>query len=192
MKRKVTKVMAEAAISAGADPNNLEVISDEEFAQLKADGELTAEELELEGNDGVPGDDGEEENAPTAEEFAAVNEQVETLTASLTESATQVESLTTQVADLEKQLEQKASDPLRKIAEDRISVMRVALGMTAIDMSGFGTDSLVAEYNALDTNFKKLYKPGGVGPTPKGEEEETKPQNITSIDAARLRAVGSF
>lgn len=205
MRKKVTQSMAAAAISAGADPNSFEIVSQAAYDALSeeeknvtetpGEGEAAASEGEGEGETAAASEgEGEGEaaagegegNAAPAENLTA---QVEALTGSLSEAQAQVETLTAQVADLEGQLEAAASDPLRKIAEERIAVMRTALGMVKIEMSDFTTKSILAEYNALDTQFKKAFKPGGtVKVTP--VEEEANKDKVTHIDSARLGAVG--
>lgn len=198
MKRKVTQAMATAAVANGADHTLLEIVSQEEYDQIQAaaDGADGADDGKGTGASGA--DAGEGTNASdgedTPDELALATAQVEALTTELTEANASVETLTTQVTDLTAKLEQSASEPLRVIAEARIAIMRTGLGMTHIDMSAFSTDSVLAEYTALDAQFTKAYKTGGHKPAKaKGTETadgEAKPTKVTKLDNARLRAVG--
>jgi len=97
--------------------------------------------------------------------------------------------LTAQVAELTSKLEASKSDPLRVIAEERMGVMRVALGLSKVDFSELSTSSLVVEYNAVDSKFKKNFKAGG-HVKPKESTTEKKKATITSIDQARFSATG--
>jgi len=203
MKRKVTQAMATAAIANGVDPKTLEIVSQEDYDQIQAcgkDGEGEAGGCSCEGEctcegegktASADGDDGEE----TPEELLILaTAQVEALTVELTTANGSIETLTAVVADLETKLDQAASEPLRVVAEDRIAVMRTALGMTHIEMSAFSTNSLMAEYNALDTQFTKAYKSGGHKPTKVAGTDSAdavpKKTKVTKLTDARLRAVG--
>lgn len=195
MKRKVTAEMAEAAIASGADPKDLEVLSQEDYDAWKAaeeDPSATectceegAEECTCGAKEASEGHEGED-----SEELLAAQAQIEQLQTDLAQATEQVETLTAQVTDLEKSLEQRSSDPLRKIAEDRIYALRVALGMVKVDMSEFSTESILAEYKALDGQFNKWYKSGGSVKTKVADEEDAPKQKVTSIDEARFRSVG--
>lgn len=194
MKRKVTAEMAEAAIASGADPKDLEVLSQEDYDAWKAaeeDPSATectceegAEECTCGAKEASEGHEGED-----SEELLAAQAQIEQLQTDLAQANEQVETLTAQVTDLEKSLEQRSSDPLRKIAEDRIYALRVALGMVKVDMSEFSTESILAEYKALDGQFNKWYKSGGSVKTKVADEEDAPKQKVTSIDQARYRSV---
>lgn len=184
MKRKVTQAMAEAAISAGADPNSLEIVSQESYDTLTPE-ERTAVEETAEITEDVE----TEASVVEEEEVNPLTAQVEELTTELASANSQVEVLTVQVADLTGKLEKSASDPLRMIAEDRIQHLRVALGLSKIDLGAFSTESIIADYNALNEQFTKLYKPGGHAPAKKTEKPTEQPK-VTSIESARLRAVG--
>jgi signal peptide peptidase SppA len=175
-KRYVTAAMAEAAITAGADPDNLDVITQEAYDKLTPE-EVEASELEA-----------EQEQEPTEAELQ-LTAQIDNLSVDLSAANGQIETLTAQVAELTSKLEASKSDPLRVIAEERMGVMRVALGLSKVDFSEFSTSSLVVEYNAVDSQFKKNFKAGG-HVKPKESTTEKKKATITSIDQARFSATG--
>lgn len=192
MKKKVTAAMAEAAISAGADPKTLEIVSQEEYDAYLAEHETQepenldteVEDLETEASEQEVGAEAEESNDGD-------DEQVASLTASLIEANAENEGLVAKVKELEDKLTAANADPLRIIAEERISVMRVALGLTSVDMSKFSTSSILAEYQALDEQFKKSFKSGGYAPSKKTDHKaDVKVASIHSFDRAHLRAVG--
>ena len=180
MKRKVTATMAEAAITAGADPDNLDIITQEAYDKLTPEEVEASEELLVE--------ETEVEQEPTEAELQ-LTAQIDNLGVDLSAANGQIETLTAQVAELTSKLEASKSDPLRVIAEERMGVMRVALGLSKVDFSEFSTSSLVVEYNAVDSQFKKNFKAGG-HVKPKESTTEKKKATITSIDQARFSATG--
>ena len=180
MKRKVTATMAEAAITAGADPDNLDIITQEAYDKLTPEEVEASEELLVE--------ETEVEQEPTEAELQ-LTAQIDNLSVDLSAANGQIETLTAQVAELTSKLEASKSDPLRVIAEERMGVMRVALGLSKVDFSEFSTSSLVVEYNAVDSQFKKNFKAGG-HVKPKESTTEKKKATITSIDQARFSATG--
>ena len=205
MKRKVTAAMAEAAIAEGVDPKNLEILSQADYdAHLAAKAEgtednLTPEELaaKAEADEQATKDAAENEGELSENEIAlseneiALAAQVEALTEELSTANASTEALTTQVVDLTAQVEASMSDPLRVIALDRLSVMRVALGLSTVDMKNFPTTSLLTEYHAVEDQFKTVYKSGGHAPTKKGVVEETPAKvKLTLFDSAKFSAVG--
>lgn len=181
MKKQVTAEMFEAAVAAGADPESLEIVSQEIYDALdleSTDTEVEAEVLE--------------DEEPVVE---AVEEEVESVDfeAKAIELAVELTEKDARIVELENELENlKASsdsDPLKAIALDRVSVMRVALGMQAMDMAEFPVASILAEYKALDKQFKKQFKTGGY--LSENTADPVKPKAVvTNIDDARLRAVG--
>ncbi len=189
MKRKVTAMMAEAAIEAGANPDTLEIVSQEEYDAYVASQEeqeeshqeenleSSEEETNLESSE-----EGETQEPTASEVLAGVQEELEA-------AGIQIADLTAQVASLNEDLSAFKTDDLRVVAEERVSVMRVALGMTKVDMSEFSANSLMAEYKALDKQFKKTFQTGGIV-TQALEEESPKKSNITNIQNARFRSVG--
>ena len=191
MKRKVTQAMATAAVANGVDPETLEIVSQEEYDQIQASGaDGSGDAGDGEGGKGSAADGGD-----TPDELLILaTAQVETLTVELTEANASTETLTAQVTDLTTKLEQSASEPLRVIAEARIAIMRTGLGLTNIDMGAFSTDSVLAEYTALDEQFTKAYKSGGHKvPKAKGTDPADvtpKKTKVTQLTSARLRAVG--
>lgn len=183
MKRKVTSAMAEAAIAEGADPKLLEIVSQEEYDNLQAES-VDADEVIVEEDVEV-----EAEDVDVSPDLSDAETTITALTEEVTLLTAVNEGFAVKVEELEARLEESSSDPLRLIAEDRVYVMRVALGMTKIDMTDFPTASVLAEYQALKSQFDKAYKVGGhVKPTAT-KEPETK-QNVTHISAARNQAVG--
>lgn len=172
-KRYVTAAMAEAAITAGADPEKLEIITQEAYDALSPD----------------ESDEALSVAEPATDEISASDIQIDALSTELAVAKVQVETLTTELADMKVKLDAASSDPLRKIAEERLAVMRVAFGLTALDFSGFSAASLAVEYNALDVQFKKKYTSGGHKPELK-EDAPVKKATVTSIDQARFAATG--
>jgi hypothetical protein len=188
MRRKLTASMAEAAIEAGADPTTIEIVSQEEYDALQAAGDLNEEETQEENlEDKDENLDAEDEDLGAKDETE--EDQVVALQTELAEAVAQVETLTQQVEDLTGQLEASKSDPLRKIAEDRVATMRVALGLTKVSMEDFTVTSLLQEYEAVDKQFKKAFVPGGVK-SKTTDTKETKIVKMTHDANARLRAVG--
>ena len=185
MKRKVTAAMADAAITNGADPDSLEIVSLEEYEALKVTNEVvepvvdepTAEELI-------------KDDEPTAEEIIVeLTETNAAIQAEIEDMAVELSEANVKIADLETQVEASNSDPLKMIAIERLAVMRVALGMTAVDMSEFPVHMLLTEYTAIDKAFKQQYKSGGTMKE-NAEEPEGKKANLSLVDKTKLRAVG--
>ena len=196
MKKKVTASMYEAAVAAGADPNTLEIVSQEEYdawMEEQNKGQNAAAENEGEGaeaseSEGVEATENEGEGAEAVEGESV--EQLEAVKTELAEALASIESLEATIEDLEAKLEASKSDPLKKIAVERISVMRVALGLQKIDLSEFPVESIIAEYEALDKQFKAAFKVGGHTKPSKEDDNKVKKAAVTSIDRAKLRAVG--
>ena len=188
MKKKVTAQMFEAAVAAGADPESLEIVDQEIYDALGNEG---AGAGEGEG-EGAGAGEGEGEGAGAGEGEGEGGEAVDyeakaiELALELTEKNEQITTLTAEVETLKAASD---SDPLKVIAIDRISVMRVALGMQAMDMKDFPVASIMNEYNALDKQFKKQFKTGGY--LSEDAENTPKPKAVvTNIENAQLRAVG--
>jgi len=183
MKKKVTAEMFEAAVASGADPETMEIVSDDAYAATKDEGgaDEPASAVAEVNTEGQRGD---------SEESAEGSLQIELEDALHSLAMVELErnELKARVEELEQRVEEADTDPLRMIAVDRIKTMRIALGMAAVDMAEFPVASLVAEYKALDKEFKKSFRAGGVGPGK--ETEEKKEAKVTSIEKARLRAVG--
>ena len=107
----------------------------------------------------------------------------------LAKASQKAEEAAAKISALEEQVNALESDPLREIVIERIGVMRVALSLQPVDMSKFPTQSLVTEYKALHENFAKQFKAGGVAQKVESKKEAKKAA-ITSLEKARLRAVG--
>jgi len=170
MKRRVTAAMAEAAITAGADPDNLEIVEQEVFDGLVVEGEAVPE-------------------IGVSEAELQLTAQVTTLSEELLTANSQITTLTAELAVTQLKLEASKSDPLRKIAEERLGVMRVALGLSKVDFTDFSVASLATEYAAVDIQFKKNFQAGGLT-KPREVIPEKKKATITSIDTARFTATG--
>ena len=198
MKKKVTAEQFEAAVGSGADPSTMEIVSQDAYDALQ-DEDVEREKVTQEMFDERVKNDADPESMEvvsqeafdaldnnTAEDDTEVEDlkvQVEDLTSQLEAST---ESLTKLEADLVSATEASNTDPLRVIALERLTTMRVALGLQKVDMSDFTSDMLVTEYLAIDKSFKKAYKVGGhVKPK---VEKEVKTSSGTSLDEARLRA----
>ena len=203
MKRKVTAAMAEAAITAGANPDNLEVISQKEFEALtpeepteKTALELLNEKLEAASDEDKEGILAEIAALETTDEggdesTAVTDAQVAVLEGELAVALAQVDTLNQELVDVKAQLAASDDSPLRKFAEDRMSTMRIALNLTAVDFTGFEMGSFITEYSAVDAMFKKNFSAGGHKPKVK-DASDPKPQksNVTSLDQARFAATG--
>jgi len=103
--------------------------------------------------------------------------------------AIELSEATAKITGLEAEIEASNSDPLKVIAIERLGVMRVALGMTAIDMSEFPVQMLMTEYTAIDKAFKKQYKHGSVIKE-NATEPEVKKAPLTLVEKTKLNAVG--
>lgn len=202
MKRKVTAAMAEAAITAGASPDQLEIVSQAEYDALTTDNgaektalEILVEKLEATSDEDKPGVQAEIDALQSEEggdsSTAEIDAQVSALQDELAVATAQVASLTTELETTKASLAAANDSPLRVFAEDRMTTMRIALNLTAVDFSGFSMDSFITEYTAMDTMFKKNFKAGGHKPASKATgEAEVKKSNVTNIDQARFSATG--
>ena len=197
MKKKVTAEMYESAVAAGADPNTLEIVSQEEFDALaETDGQITeASDQTVEAEAQEPEESAEaqepEEVAEEPEAVAQAQARISELEAEIASMAQANEQLTAELNTL-KENEQFVGK-MKDFLTARMGEMRTALGLSKIDMSEFTVATVVTEYEAIDKTFKKSFKVGGVVPSSAKSTEEsgkTKKADITYIDRARLKAVG--
>ena len=182
MKKKVTAEVYKAAVESGADPDSMEII--EESAEETSE-EQTVDKS-AESKEEASEETANEASEETTEVFA---EEVEKLKEELAKASQEAKEAASKITELEAQIEALNSDPLREIVIERIGVMRVALSLQPVDMSKFPTQSLVTEYKALHENFTKQFKAGGVTKNTEGKKK-VKKAAITSLEKARLRAVG--
>lgn len=126
-----------------------------------------------------------ESPAPAADVLTFVKEQ-------LAEAQARVVDLTVQLKTAGEQIiSMKAThDGLVKIAAASVKNMKVALGMTGVDVSSMAADALLAEHAAASDAFQKAFKAGGVAAvnTPDKAEEAAKPapHHKALIAATRL------
>jgi signal peptide peptidase SppA len=78
-----------------------------------------------------------------------------------------------------------AVKPLAAIVATSISTMKVALGMSAVDLSALAPEALAAEHAATATTFKDKFKAGGVAAVPAAEKKD---ETSASVDTTRHMA----
>ena len=79
---------------------------------------------------------------------------------------------------------------LVSIAAAATNNMRVALGVSAIDMASLGAAEVVAQHTTLSSEFTKKFAIGGVAAVEAATEANKKPQ-VTGLSQARLASVGA-
>lgn len=77
---------------------------------------------------------------------------------------------------------------LKEIVSGQVSRMRVGLGMSAIDMAEFSSESLLTEFEAISEKFMAL----PVGPVVPVAQEESKVEQVvaSSADESAISALG--
>ena len=187
MKKKVTAEVYKAAVESGADPDSMEIIEKVTEKQEPVDSIKDASETADDASETA--DDASETAEDASETAEGSSEELEKLKEELAKASQKAEEAAARISALEEQVNALESDPLREIVIERIGVMRVALSLQPVDMSKFPTQSLVTEYKALHENFTKQFKAGGVAQKVESKKEAKKAA-ITSLEKARLRAVG--
>lgn len=158
---KMTAEQLRVALDAGQTLETLG-LSQEEVDEILAsaavpepEGEGTTPEPET--NDGTPGDD------DVVMALAAATQLVEVKEAEILELVAKVEAAT------------KTAEKMRDVVVGVINNRRVALGMSALDMSKFSLESVMQDYDAVTEQFEKSFKPGGIFAQVKKVEEPTEP-----------------
>jgi len=132
-------------------------------------------------------------------EEEAINPLSAELEAAVAESATlksTIEVLEAKVADLEislvsekahvKAASETAND-FKDIVAGLTGNMRIAMGLTQVDMSNWTGEALLREYQAISESFEKSLPVGGVVPETKAE---VKKPTMTNLDAGAIAALG--
>jgi hypothetical protein len=202
MTKASTEERREAAIAAGADPDKVDELlaaegadsgNDEKIAtEVAANADETTPDAETKETEAAEGD-GEQTPELTLEDATA---QIDALQAEVTGLTASVEQLTS-----ERDAAQKAVDNQSELLAksqtfmvDRLSQMRLALGLTKVDFSDMAADAVLREYESTNKMFSKAFNLAEAHAVD-GETKDVKPDNktaasVTSLQKARLRAAG--
>lgn len=77
---------------------------------------------------------------------------------------------------------------LTKIAAQSVSNMRIALGLSAVDLSAMTSTALLAEHSSTEETFKKSFPVGGVSAASAQADESTENKVNASEWSARVAA----
>jgi hypothetical protein len=124
----------------------------------------------------------EEETKATDESLVQLQEDFDKSQVDLASAAESIESLEAKVVKLASDLEAKAEEakPLVAVINDQISVMRIALSLTAVDMSDWKPEAIMKEYESISDTFQKSMPVGGVVPE---EDKSEKKSTQTRAEA---------
>ena len=192
-----------AALAAGADPEKVDEILAAEDEKRKAEGAEPKPEAngddtkpEANGGDAKPeaNDGGDDAGDLTLEEAGA---QIEALNTELVAAKQQIEALEAEKAALVKATEGQTEllEKAKVFMVERLTNMRLALGLTKIDFSDMEVDQVAREYESTNTMFGKAFNLANKQAAG-GDLEDVDPDNkakagsVTSLQQARLRAAG--
>lgn len=182
---KMTKVELQTALDAGATLEEMGLTQEEVdiiLASVEEEEDIQAQVAAGEVID-VPG---ETEVAVEAQVIVDLNTKIAELTAELQAKTAEVEALTAQVEGFEANV-----TDMKGIVAEITANRRTALGFqSTVDLTRFSTASLLAEYEAVSTEFKKQFKVGGILRNKNvSTEEEVKPVVIQqdNIEVGRLK-----
>lgn len=114
------------------------------------------------------------------------------LQAQVKERDQQVLDLTLSNRDLKAKVDtmQVTHAPMVKIVQDSISKMKVALGGSAVDLSGLAAEAVLEEHARASADFQKVFKVGGVAITaPVNKQVDEAAAAASSLESAKLAAV---
>lgn len=185
MKRTLNAQTAAAAALAGIDPESLGATTPPAAPAAPA---ATTEAVQ-----------GGAEQAPAAETAAPVaaaapaaqpdpvtvllQSQLAASQASLTDMTMQLATANARAASLE-----AAQPDLARIVAGSVSTMRIALGMSALDLSAVAPAALVAEHKALHAKFTAQFAVGGVAAASSSDAAQTAHQKPTALTQAAVQA----
>lgn len=152
---------------------------------------------EAETNENIPEVPETEAKAETPEEtINPLAAELEAANTGLEAMKSVVEVLEAKVADLEislvaekahvKAASETAND-FKDIVAGLTGNMRIAMGLTHVDMSNWTGEALLREYQAISESFEKSLPVGGVVPETKAE---VKKPTMTNLDAGAIAALG--
>jgi hypothetical protein len=179
-----------AALAAGA---TLDLAANKETPGVEANAPAAVDpetgsgtEAQASGGDPVSGDP-----VPATPEAQSSGPDLTFLTTQLTQKDGQLVDAKVALAVKETALAdlQAAVAPLEAIARSAICNMQVALGGSAMDMSGFSGAALAAEHERISQTFLKKYKAGGVSALSSLESLKEKAGKPDAFSSAMLRAV---
>lgn len=190
MKKKTMMSKEALALIVGAEESapaeDTQELSEETVAEEVVETEAEA----TEGEEVTEPETEAEEEVPTvlASEMEAVQKELEDLKAESTETIKDLEAKVEEAGDSVKAIEE-ASENMKKIVVAQVSIMRNAMSVAAVDMTGWTVEAVVTEFNSISESFKKSYRPGSVVPEQVDNKNEAKAIN-SSVDASAYKSLG--
>jgi hypothetical protein len=160
----VSGVVLEDEAAAGTDAA---VVGTEAEAEAQASGAVTADV----------------EVAKTGEGISLLKEQLKAAQDELFEAKIESRKATDKLAEVEAQV-----SPMATIVAKAINHMQVALGGSALDMSGMAPNALVAEHGRMVDQFQSKFKAGGVAAVDAAQVTKNE-QKVDALTQARFNAV---
>lgn len=123
--------------------------------------------------------------APAAQEGNAI---VDFLKSELSAKTSELVQVSAEKTDLQRQVDvMKASfDSMREIVAAGVNRMRIAMGGSAMDLSGLPAETLLQEHAKATKDFNGMFPVGGVAKLASTEEQD---KTLSSASAGRIRAV---
>jgi len=182
--KKISKKALAALVNAGNEkPAPGADDGKEENTNVPAEG--ADENLNTEDTEGTTEAEAMEDTPDLSAELLEMTEKYDASQVELAESAEKLEASETVLADLSEKHSAEVAD-FSEVIIAQINTMRVALNLTAVDMSAFAPTAVMVEYNALMKTFENSLPVGGVVPN---EQAETKSETVSRTDVGDVKAL---
>lgn len=190
MSRSVlSKIQAEAAIAAGADPTTIEIVEPTAEA-LAADAAAAA----VVAADALAADEATQAAAAAAvtalDATPAMTAENNLLKAQLGDVNGQLVAEKVKLVTLEAAVkaESEASKALLEIACQSIGKMQIALGGSSATLNSLNATEVVKRHAEVAGDFASKFRVGGVAVGTEAQEAKTTPANVSNLEAARNKA----
>lgn len=175
MKKALTEQQI-AALAEGA------AASVQEAASGQAEEQQQEVEAEVEGELAAEAEQAEVQSESAI--VALLQSQLKDKDTTIIEANVKLSAMTAQISDM-----QAAFDGLREIAVKSVGNLQIALGGSAVDMSGFSAMQVLAEHKRLAEQFQSKFKAGGVAAVDAAQVKAPNDVKVDSVTKARIAAV---
>lgn len=194
MKKKVLTQEAVAAASAGASEEVIETLLEDDTSAEAEEAEADNVEAAEEETETETAEDEQEETTASDEEEEVVEQREaasdDSLVVFLKE---EVEKLRVQNSELAQKVAAGEAavvneTALKKIANEYISNMCISLGISAMNMAGMDTSTLLTQYEQIRGQFTEKFKVGSTAEVKDEDESASSGDGLSPVKRAIVRA----
>ena len=176
--QEVAALAAGAALEATVSETEAEANVEDTTVEAAAEEDVQAEAVAPEGADPVA------EVAKNDNALGLLKEQLKAAQDDLLEAKIDARKAGEKLAEIEATV-----NPLAAIVAKAINNMQVALGGSALDLSGLAPAALLAEHDKMVEQFQSKFKVGGVAAVDAANDVKKNEQKVDALTQARFNAV---